>query len=168
MNNFVIDVDGVLTTTELIYSKKGKIFKTFGPDDHDALNILRQYMKIIFVTGDKRGFDITKRRIDEMKFELLLLHPTERIDWIVNNLDTKNTIYMGDGIFDSLVFKHVAYSICPNDGFYLTKEKADFVTRHDGGKRAVAEACVHILEKFFGINDLKFNKNYGIWGEKNK
>src|SRR3989304_7184792 len=149
MKNFVIDVDGVLTKTDLVYSREGKIFKIFGPDDHDALNVLRKYMKIIFITGDKRGFDITKKRVvDDMGFELTLVHPGERVEWIEQNMNPEETIYMGEGIFDIFVFRNVAYSICPNDGFYRTKKEASFVTIHNGGQRAVAEACVQFLKKF--------------------
>ena len=31
----------------------------------------------------------------------------------------------------------------------LAKKYADYVTTRHGGDRAVAEACLHILEKFF-------------------
>ena len=167
--NFVIDVDGVMTQPDLIYDEEGKRFKIFGPDDHDALNVLRKYVKIVFLTADKRGLNITRKRIvDEMKFDLVVTHPSERVEWIKKNLEPEETIYMGDGIFDFLVFKEVAYSICPKDGFYRTKKNASFVTQHEGGKRAVAEACVHILEKFFGVEELEYSKENGIWAEEGK
>jgi 3-deoxy-D-manno-octulosonate 8-phosphate phosphatase (KDO 8-P phosphatase) len=57
---------------------------------------------------------------------------------------------MGDGIFDSKIFGWVAYGIAPADAFYPAKNKASFVTRARGGEGAVAEACIHIAEKFFG------------------
>lgn len=164
IENFVLDVDGVLTRSMLLYTQEGKTMKVFGPDDHDALNLLRDKLKIIFVTGDKRGFAISKKRIvDEMGYELHLVSTFERIHWIKERMDPKKTIFMGDGIFDTFVFHEVAYSICPSDGFYKTREKANFVTKAAGGDRAVAEACVHILEKFFGIKEIEPNTRYGIW-----
>ena len=164
IENFVLDVDGVLAASPLFYTSEGKAMKVFGPDDHDALNLLRDRMRIVFITGDKRGFSISKRRIvDEMGFELFLVSTHERAKWIADNMDSKNTIYMGDGIFDLPVFKEVVYSICPSDGFYLTREAANFVTKTKGGDRAVAEACVHILHKFFDENEIKPNTKYGVW-----
>ncbi len=164
MENFVLDVDGVLAATPLFYTAEGKAMKMFGPDDHDALNLIRDRMRIVFITGDKRGFPISKRRIvDEMGFELQLVSTHERAEWISRNMDQKRTIYMGDGIFDIPVFKEVAYSICPADGFYRTREAADFVTRSKGGDRSVAEAVLHILEKFFGETEIKPNTKYGVW-----
>ena len=56
---------------------------------------------------------------------------------------------MGDGIFDHYVFRKVGYSICPANGAAVTKRYANFVTTCAGGDRAVAEACLHILERFF-------------------
>lgn len=164
IKNFVLDVDGVLARSTLLYTAEGKAMKAFGPDDHDALNLLRDRMRIVFITGDKRGFPISEKRIvDEMKFELFLVSTHERAEWIAKNMEPKKTIYMGDGIFDIPVFEEVAYSISPADGFYRTRAKADFVTHSKGGDRAVAEACLHILEKFFGETDIKPNMKYGVW-----
>lgn len=165
IKNFVLDVDGVMTTGHAVYTSEGKHIKIFGPDDHDALNVLRDKLNIFFITADKRGFSISKKRVDEMKFELFLVPLAGRLEWLKSKVDLQETAFMGDGIFDYLLFKEVAYSICPQNGFYKTKQAADFVTKHKGGDRAVAEACVHILERFFGERELKANEKYGVWGK---
>ena len=59
---FIIDVDGVMTTGHLLYTENGKTMKVFGPDDHDGLSLLKNYLEIRFVTGDKTGFKISKKR----------------------------------------------------------------------------------------------------------
>ena len=56
---------------------------------------------------------------------------------------------MGDGIFDHYVMKEVGYSIAPFGGDDNAKKYSNYVTKREGGKRAVAEACLHIMEKFF-------------------
>ena len=58
-----------------------------------------------------------------------------------------------DGIFDHFVMKQVAYSIAPSNSDKLAKKHADYVTERKGGDRAVAEACIHILDKFFDSYD---------------
>ena len=146
----VLDVDGVITTGHFLYSSEGKAYKMFGPDDHDALLLLKPHLDVRFITGDRKGFEITKKRIvDDMKFPLELVSTIQRGKWFRENVDAPNAIYMGDGIFDAYVYPHVGYAICPNNGFHTTRERADFVTKADGGDRAVAEACLHILERFF-------------------
>jgi 3-deoxy-D-manno-octulosonate 8-phosphate phosphatase (KDO 8-P phosphatase) len=147
---FVLDVDGVMTNGQFIYSKDGKAYKIFGPDDHDALLLLKPHMSIRFITGDRKGLDITRRRIvDDMKFELEVVSTIQRARWFRDTMNPAEAVYMGDGIFDPYVFPVVGYAICPANGFYLARERADFVTRAEGGNRAVAEACLHLLEKFF-------------------
>ena len=58
-NYFLLDVDGVLNTGQFIYNSKGKFGKIFGADDNDALKILSNYIKIEFITSDKKGLKIT-------------------------------------------------------------------------------------------------------------
>ena len=163
----IIDVDGVMTTGQFFYSEKGKVFKVFGPDDNDALSILSRYLKIHFVTGDRKGFKISKKRIvNDMGFKLDLVSTIKRKRWIEERYNLKKTIYIGDGIFDFLVMKKVNYSICPSNANQLCKKYAKFITKRAGGDRAVAEACCHILKKFFKKNiediDLK-GKFSGEW-----
>jgi len=147
---FILDVDGVLNTGQFLYSKTGKVMKIFGPDDNDALSLLKPYLKILFVSGDRKGFPITKKRIvDDMKFDLHLVSTIKRIDWIKKHFSPETVIYMGDGIFDHYVFRKIGYSIAPANADEYTKKSADYVTKRNGGDRAVAEACLHIMEKFF-------------------
>lgn len=167
---FVIDVDGVMTTGQFAYTVEGKAFKIFGPDDHDGLLLLRELLPIHFISGDRKGFEITRRRIsDDMKFPLDLVSTIDRVSWISSHWTAESVIYMGDGLMDLAVFDVVGYSICPANGFYLARERASFVTRHSGGDRAVAEACVHILATFFGVTDLVRMQSAmkgGEWGQK--
>lgn len=150
MKVFVLDVDGVMTDGRFLYTSDGKSMKVFGADDHDVLSILKAYMHIHFVTGDHRGFDITKARIvEDMKMPLDLVSTIKRIDWIKERWNPKEVIYMGDGIFDHYVFREVGYSIAPSNASEISKKFASYITELSGGNRAVAEAGLHILEKFF-------------------
>lgn len=146
----VLDVDGVLTDGKFYYTAEGKVMKVFGADDHDALCLLKPYLHIQFVTGDHRGFDISKARIvTDMKMALDLVSTIQRYEWIKERWDPARTIYMGDGIFDHYVFEKVAYGIAPANADESLRARAHFVTKRNGGERAVAEAALHILERFF-------------------
>lgn len=146
----ILDVDGVMTTGHFLYSADGKVMKIFGPDDNDGLSLLNTHLEIRFVTGDKKGFDISRKRIvDDMKYPLDLVSTIRRVEWIRERYSLNNVIYMGDGIFDHYVMREVAYAIAPANADVLAKKHAHFVTERRGGDRAVAEACLHIMEKFF-------------------
>jgi 3-deoxy-D-manno-octulosonate 8-phosphate phosphatase (KDO 8-P phosphatase) len=151
---FIIDVDGVLTDGGFYYSGEGKVMKKFGVDDNDALSLLKPYIEIIFVTGDKRGFPISEKRIvRDMKMPLDLVSTIKRIDWIKSRFNLQGVIYMGDGIFDHYVMREVGYSISVCNGDDNAKKYAKYVTKRAGGDRAVAEACLHVLDKFFTSYD---------------
>lgn len=150
MEAFILDVDGVMTSGQFIYDVSGKKYKIFGPDDSDGLGLLRSKLKIHFVSADQRGFEISKKRIvDDMGYPLDLVSSSERLDWIKARYDPNKTIYMGDGFFDNLIMEGVAYSIAPANADSKAKDEADFVTQRCGGDRAVAEACVHVMQLFF-------------------
>lgn len=148
-NIFLIDVDGVLTTGHFIYSSQGKQYKVFGTDDNDGLSLLSKFINIKFISGDIKGFDISKKRVSEMGYEIELVSTVKRLEWINENYDFNKTIYMGDGIFDHYVFKSIFYSIAPQNAHKFAKKFANFITESKGGNGAIAEASIHILEKFF-------------------
>lgn len=150
----VLDVDGVFTTGQFLYTSEGKFSKVFGAHDSDGIKLIKNYLEIRTITADKRGLPITKKRIyEDMGLPLDLVPEEERKDWFRKNVDLKQTIFMGDGIFDSKIFDIVAYGIAPHNAFYIAKQKADFITKHNSGEGAVAEACIHILNRFFNIHD---------------
>jgi 3-deoxy-D-manno-octulosonate 8-phosphate phosphatase (KDO 8-P phosphatase) len=166
--NFILDVDGVFTDGKFYYSKEGKMYKVFGDADNDALSLLKNKIHIEMVSGDKRGFSITKKRIQEdMGYSVSLVSTFERLDWISQRFNPLETIYMGDGIYDPLVFKSVGFSIAPANAFYNTKKYAKFITNSKGGEGAVAEAVIFIIENIFkekfDILNLDLSKGSGIW-----
>lgn len=164
---FILDVDGVMTNGNFIYSSKGKEFKIFGPDDHDALKLLQNFLEIIFVTGDKKGFPISKKRItNDMGYKLDLVSTINRIQWIQERYNPKEVIYMGDGIFDHYVMQSVGYSISTSDSDVNAKKHSNFITKRKGGERAVSEACIHLLKKFFvPYKGQKLNKKMKYSGD---
>jgi YrbI family 3-deoxy-D-manno-octulosonate 8-phosphate phosphatase len=149
--NFILDVDGVFTDGKMYYSAEGKIFKAFGADDSDALNFIKNKLNITVVSADSRGFSITKKRIEsDMGFDLHLVAARARPTWIKENFDSRYCIYMGDGLLDPLVFRMIGYSIAPANASLRTRKEANHVTKNKGGEGAVAEAVIHIFDRFFG------------------
>lgn len=147
---FLIDVDGVLNTGQFLYSAEGKAFKIFGPHDNDGLKLLKDKMKIEFLTADKRGFPITKKRIvDDMGYKLKLVSEQDRYEYIKRNYNVNDLIYMGDGYHDVKVLKACKFGIAPASARKEAKENADFVTESKAGEGAVLDACLEILRKFF-------------------
>ena len=150
MDVLILDVDGVLTNGQFIYSSQGKLYKCFGPDDNDGISLISDFIEIRCITGDRKGYAISESRIvKDMGLKLDLVSTINRLAWIEERYDLSKVIYMGDGIFDHYVMKKVGYSIAPANADQMAKSAANYVTERGGGDRAVAEACLHILKIFF-------------------
>lgn len=151
IDTFIFDVDWVFTDWNFIYTAEGKLAKIFGPHDADWIKLLKQYwINIQCISADKRWFAITKKRMStDMWLPLEEVSENERLDYLKTNFDLKKCVYMWDGFHDAKIFEHMWYSIAPNNAFYLTKEKANYITQTNAWSGAVLEAVMHVLEKFY-------------------
>jgi len=166
--NFILDVDGVFTDGKFHYTENGKVMKIFGDADNDALSLLKDKIHIEMVTGDKRGFPISQKRIQEdMGYPINLVSTFQRVDWIAERFNLEETIYMGDGIYDPIVFNSVGFSIAPANAFINTKKYANHITESKGGEGAVAEAVIYIYENILKLNfdilNLNIESGSGNW-----
>jgi len=156
ITDFILDVDGVFTTGQFLYTADGKFAKIFGAHDSDGIKLVKRYLNVCTISADARGFAITKKRVQEdMGLTLHLVSEGERLEWLKKNFDLSHCVYMGDGIFDAQAFNYVAYSIAPANAFFLAKKEAQYVTEARSGEGAVAEACWHVIENFFEPLDVK-------------
>ena len=151
---FVLDVDGVMTTGHFLYSTEGKVLKIFGPHDADGLKMLKGLVEIRFITADKRGMPITKKRIvEDMGYELDLVPEAERLSYL-EKLGFDNVIFMGDGYHDAKCMKHCMFAIAPKNARKEAKDAASYVTESVSGDGAVMDACLEIIRKFFPESEL--------------
>lgn len=145
-----MDVDGTLTTSHMYYNKDGKYLKAFGPDDFDLIDIIKRFFDVKFITADKKGFDIVKKRlVDEMNLDLNLVSriAKDRANWMKKISGDKFIFFIGDGWADFECLKQANYGITFPDSLEHVKECADFITKHSGGNRGVAEAIIHICDR---------------------
>ena len=147
---FILDVDGVMTTGQFMYSKNGKIFKVFGPHDSDGLKLIRNKIDISFISADKRGFSISKKRIvEDMGYKLKLVSEENRYNYIKNNFGFDKVIYMGDGIFDAPLIKKAKYGISPKNARIEARKVSNYITPSKAAEGAVLDACLKINKVFF-------------------
>ena len=147
VQELITDVDGVLTDGKYFYSENGKIFKQFGPHDSDGVRILKSLgINVRAITADHRGFEISKKRLDDMGVEIALVSESERVSWIRENCDLKFTAFVGDGLHDAAVMRVCALSFAPRNALEITKKSADYVTVSRGGEGVLLEVALKILE----------------------
>lgn len=151
IKTLVLDVDGVLNTGHLLYSKDGKMFKVFGPHDKDGLKIIASLISDIkFITADAIGWDITYARIvTDWKFtpsQLTLVPEETRMKWFEENCDFEHTAFIGDGYNDAPILERVKIGIAPANARKEAKNAADYVTESDSGSGAVLDACLYLKD----------------------
>ena len=147
--HFVLDVDGVLTTGQFLYSSDGKAYKVFGPHDADGLKLVKDKLNVMFISADKRGFSISERRAKDMGYPITLVTESERFDYVKNEFGFENVIYMGDGIYDAPLIKACKFGIAPANARREARQVADFITESKAGDGAVLDACLEIVNRFF-------------------
>lgn len=150
IKNFILDVDGVMTSGKFLYSTKGKINKEFGPHDSDGLKILSKYLNIEFITADKRGLGISKARITkDMGFKLTLVPEEKRYEFFKKMFGFENSIYMADGIYDVKILNECYFGIVPKNARKEAKRYSNYITPSNSAEGAVLDACIKIMKRFF-------------------
>ena len=86
----ISDVDGCLTDGRYIYTADGKVAKIFGPHDNDGVKLLRANgFDVVFISADKRGFQITQKRINDMRCEVFNVSEADRVQWVKDYIESK-------------------------------------------------------------------------------
>ena len=152
--NLVIDVDGVMTTGQFLYSSTGKKYKIFGAHDADGLKLIKEKINIVFITADKRGFSISKKRIQDMGHKIELVSEGDRYSYVKERFGFESTIYIGDGIFDALLIRDCKFGIAPANARIEAKKWANYITPSKSAEGAVCDACIRINKIFLSQQNL--------------
>lgn len=154
----LMDVDGVLTSGDIIYNSSGEEIKVFNIQDGMGITMARMAgLKTGIITG--RISDMVKRRAEELKFDIISqgnfdkLKPYQEIRDKAN-LKDEEIAYIGDDILDLCLLKRVGYSVAVANARDEVKAVCDYVTIAPGGSGAVREVIDKILkrqEKFYDI-----------------
>lgn len=153
MNNKIVisDVDGCLTNGTYIYTVDGKVAKIFGPHDNDGVKLLKANgYDVVFISADKRGFPITKRRIKDMNCLIFNVSEPDRVNWIKNYIANNGytfSAFFGDGISDIPVKDVVNIIGAPANARNEMKSIANVVTDSVGGQGAFLDFAQYILDK---------------------
>lgn len=150
IKTLVLDVDGILTDGSFQYDLSGiKVFKTFGPDDSDALKLISSKVDIVFVSADLRGFPISQARVNHLGYKLYHVPSTTRLEWISSRYNLNEVCYFGDGFYDGAILSACFYGVSTVSSSPLAKASANYITSCPGGSRAVAEGILHLTCRFF-------------------
>lgn len=151
----VADCDGVISTNESLYSKDGKVMKSYGCYDKEMIHLMQKIgWEFLFVTADKVGYYITKARIDDLHCTLTTHTPEQRVE-LIRHLKTKNDIivYIGDSLTDIPALIEADYAGTTSNAPEPVKMFCNYISHLQGGYGGFADVLwnIHYL-----IND-KYN-----------
>jgi 3-deoxy-D-manno-octulosonate 8-phosphate phosphatase (KDO 8-P phosphatase) len=146
----VLDVDGVLTSGELVFGQDGEMFKTFHA--HDGLGIAAAHsvgLKTAIITG--RSSKMVEMRSAELKINDVLQGTSNKMQALTTllakyNLTLAQVAYVGDDLNDLPIMRQVGLACAVDNAAAEVKCHAHLVTRRAGGNGAVREVIEYILK----------------------
>ncbi len=146
----LLDVDGVLTAGEIIYSDSGEQTKIFNVKDGVGIRLLKEAgLKVGIITG--RKCDALRHRCDNLGIDLVFdgIREKERTLEEIEALTgiTKEAIaFVGDDLPDLPVMKRVGLAVAVGDAHDIVRKAAHITTSAHGGQGAVREISEAILK----------------------
>jgi len=151
ITTFVLDVDGVLTNSQLLVLENGKLLRQMNVRDGYAIKrAIDMGYKVAIITGGKSKGVVTRLRnlgvVDvyygikdkvEAYREFMYLYDEDNAD--------ENVLYMGDDVPDYEVMRLVGLPACPSDACPEILSIAKYVSHAKGGQGAVRDVIERVL-----------------------
>jgi 3-deoxy-D-manno-octulosonate 8-phosphate phosphatase (KDO 8-P phosphatase) len=151
----ILDVDGVLTDSRIIYDNFGDEIKCFDVHDGFGMTLLhRAGIRSVIITAKKTN--IVMRRAKDMHVDKVYssYKKLDIYEKVIKKFKVKDeeACFIGDDFIDLPVLKRTGLSIAPPEAIEEVKNACHYVTKNSGGKGAVREVVEIIL------------KSQGLWG----
>lgn len=145
----ILDVDGVLTSGEIVYCAPEQEIKTFHVRDGSAIKLWQKAGKGVGLLSG-RNSRITELRARELGIQVVEQGKPDKepgFQIVLQHLqrDAVQVAYMGDDLADVPLMKQAGLALAPADACMEAVAAAHLVTRQPGGRGAVREAIQWIL-----------------------
>lgn len=149
-----LDFDGTLTLGAFVFfSENGQESVICNRRDSLGIEMLKQAGIEVLVIS-KEINKVVSVRCQKLGIECYRGVPTDndKLSILKSLIQSKNLVsdqaaYVGDDINDILCIKHAGVGIATADAHDFVKDKADYVTKFNGGMGAVREVCDLILKE---------------------
>lgn len=162
ITTFIFDVDGVLTTGEVILTD-GKVIRTMHSKDGYAIQYaVKMGYRILIITGGN-SVDV-KDRLIGLGIGEVFLSSHDKVS-VYKQCKAKygfsddEVLYMGDDIPDYKVMQMVGVSACPQDSAIEIKSMCDYQSPILGGKGCVRD----VIEQTLRSQDNWFTDRAFAW-----
>lgn len=143
------DVDGIMTDGSLYLTDDGKEMKGFNSLDGHGLKMLKSTgVELAIITGRTSQLVVHRARnlgithLHQGAHDKLTVYRQLLEDL---NLSAEQTAYMGDDVVDLPVMRRSGLAITVPAAPDLVKAHSHYITRREGGRGAVREACEFLM-----------------------
>lgn len=146
----LMDVDGVMTTGEIVYDSRGVEIKHFNAHDGLAIKLARAAgIKTGIISSRESG--TIRTRAAELKMDYLYLGRYDKLTALRElqeavQVVSEHICFIGDDLPDIPIMKEVGLSVAVKNATEMTKSFAQYVSHKPGGEGAVREVVEIILE----------------------
>lgn len=145
----VLDVDGVLTDGEMIYTDSGEVIKAFNCLDGLGLVMAKRAGLLTAIVTGRVSVAVERRAaelgigdlVQGVRYKATAIHEL----MTRHELRCEQVAFMGDDINDIPAFNTVGFRIAPRSAANDVRFLADYVTEKPGGQGAVREVVEMIL-----------------------
>lgn len=147
---FAFDVDGVLSTNNILVNENGELLRMINTKDGYALHIaIKLGYPIAIITGGKS--ENIKTRYEAMGIKNIYLGSHTKLtqfNEFINqyNLKADDVLYMGDDIPDYEVMKKAGLATCPLDAAPEIKSISHYVSDKKSGEGCVRDIIEQVLK----------------------
>lgn len=145
----ILDVDGVLTDGNIVYTSRGEEIKAFDVQDGTGIKFARDLgLVVVFLTG--RESQIVADRAKELTVEEVHQKIRDKKKVYAQllkkyHLKDEEVCCIGDDILDLGILRSAGVAVAVRNAVEEVKQAAHFVTERPGGQGAVREVLVQIL-----------------------
>ena len=146
----VFDVDGILTSGQLLFTADGQEVKQFNTLDGLGIKLLqRAGIESAIITG--RRSPQVEQRARALGITWLEQGREDKLTalqelWQRSGHNAESTAYIGDDLPDLSAIRAAAFGACVPNGHPLVQQHADWVSMRRGGEGAGREFCELILQ----------------------
>ena len=144
------DVDGILTSSHVIYDAQGTRLRAFSTRDGAAIQwLMRSGIPVGFISA--HDDPSTRKRGEDLGVGELHLGPQDKLATLRSiaarlGIETGEVAYFGDDLLDLPSLMTVGFSACPSDAVFEVKEACCLVLPQGGGEGFFRAATEFILK----------------------
>lgn len=159
ITTLIFDVDGVLTTGDILASNTGEFLRTYNIKDGYALQLaVKKGYHVCIISGGSG--EAMQKRFEALGIKNIYLGVADKVavfEQLLSKyqLTPHEVLYMGDDIPDYNIMKLVGLPTCPADAVEEIKALSTYISPFNGGRTAVRD----IIEKVLRIQGKWFDPN---------